>query len=84
MHAIAALLEPAKPAADAAVLAVAVDDQLFLPVAELAPGFFRRDFFALAVVEQPFGSPFAIDPRPDRAVARDLPGLESPNRDRCR
>ena len=75
MHAVAAPFEAAKPAADAFVFAVAVDDQLALLVAQFAPRRFHRDFLALTKVEQPFGSALAVDPGFDGAVARDFPGL---------
>ncbi len=68
MHAVAAPLEAAKPAADAFVFAVAVDDQLALRVAQLAPGRFHRDFLAVTKVEQPLGSALAVDPGFDGAV----------------
>ena len=54
---------------------VAFEDQLFLRVRELAPGFFGRDFFALAKIQQPAGPARAVDPGLDRAIAKRFAGI---------
>jgi hypothetical protein len=51
MHAVAFSLEAAKPATDALIFAVALDDQSFLLFRQLAPRLFRRNLFALAKIE---------------------------------
>ncbi len=75
VHAIAFSLQAAKPAADAFVFAVAFDNESFLLVGQLAPGLFRRDFFALAEIEQAARAPRPIEPRLDRAIAEGLAGV---------
>src|SRR5262249_18675466 len=51
MHAVAFSLEPAKPATDALIFAVALHDESFLFLRQLAPGLFRRNLFALTKIE---------------------------------
>src|SRR5262245_21027974 len=75
MHAITAPLQSAEPAADTSVLTVAVDNQLPLHVAQFAPGLFRRDFFAFAIIEQAFGAALAMNPRADGALAERFTGI---------
>ena len=85
VHAVAFALQAAKPAADAFVFAVAFDNESFLLVGQFAPGFFRRDFFALAEIEQAARAPRPVEPRLDRAIARGIcRGRGSLDRDRCR
>ena len=75
MHAITFPFQAAEPTADAFVFAVAVNDEILLPVGQLAPGFFGRDFFALAEVEQAAHPPSSVDPWLDRAVAQRFAGI---------
>ena len=75
VHAVAFALEPAKPAANALVFAVAFDDERFLLVGQFAPGFFGRNLFALAEIEQAARPARSIEPRLDGAVAQRFAGV---------
>src|SRR5262249_5333379 len=68
VHAVALPLQALEPAADAFVLPVAFDDELFLLVAELAVRLFRGNALALAEIHQPGHAPLLAAPRRDRAV----------------
>src|SRR3990172_1442744 len=75
VHAVTSPLQSAEPPAYAFELALAVDDELLLLLRQFAVGFVRRNFLALAEIEQAARAPGPMDPRLNGAFAQGLAGV---------